>query len=1027
MSINFVNIAPTVFLKRANGQLRQLLQVTLCNRGTPCAATLWVEGPGRRVEQPFACIAAGESQHDLWIDELERADTLTFSLRTADGKTDRRQLPWRPPRHWTVHVVQCSHHDVGYTDLASHVIPQHIQFLDAIVDMATATRRFPEAAQFRITVEQVWSVDEYLRAATPARACALLKLLRSGQVEVTGCFGNMTTELCGHETLARCLYHAARLKRRHGLQILTAEHNDIPGFTWGFCQALAAAGIEFLYGGLPDYYRWGGDSIPSFWDGQALFGYQDLPGAFWWEAPDKSRVLFWYGSVSGDCHSALPGLAKRLLQLETQGYPYSLVHWPVRGGDRDNSPYIEGYSRTIRQWNEQWEYPRLISSTNARFYHDFVAASPDLPVWRGDVPGQDYPVAATSTAAATAVNRRNHADVPVAEALATVASLATDLAYPAERIAAAYTETLWHDEHTWGHHFPCGPTAQTAELEKAGHAYRAAALAHDVVNKAMARLADRVRLEQEGVHLVVFNPRPCLRSDWVVAPLREIDNCGSDLVPGPARDGSGTVLRPALLTDRWHVNPPLEIVAGNFDLIDVETGRCLPYQIVDLDSPFGPDPNAAQRLGLAAGGRRYGFFEVPLGLKRDLRFCATNVPGLGYRTYRLAPRGECPVFPAAVRASETTLENEFYRLEVDPQTGFLVRWLDKQQQRELVDLKAAHPFGALVVRDPMGNESMPVCQGVSCVSNGPLLASLRVRQTAKGHPQIEHTITLAAGMKRIEWSVHILKDPTPLLEAALAFSFGVPQARWRYEGPLNVHEAGCDLLPGAFSNRLTMQNWAAAVGEDYSVLCSSLDAPVISVGRFWPSRVSPAHACVRSRDLERPPQTAEELRGGAVYSCIFANNFGTNFAVSQSGPALFRYVLSSTEGAVADAEAVRFGQAATTPLRGILTSRPLAGHTGPRGLPPAAEFLRVEPPSLQLLACKHAEDGRGLILRLWNPGKHQTSARIVMSRLILREVIVANLVEEDSGPRLEHTDNEFEVAMPASSVWTIRVVGEAHS
>ncbi|MCL5769745.1 MAG: glycosyl hydrolase-related protein, partial [Planctomycetes bacterium] len=91
------------------------------------------------------------------------------------------------------------------------------------------------------------------------------------------------------------------------------------------------------------------------------------------------------------------------------------------------------------------------------------------------------------------------------------------------------------------------------------------------------------------------------------------------------------------------------------------------------------------------------------------------------------------------------------------------------------------------------------------------------------------------------------------------------------------------------------------------------------------------------------------------------------------------------------------------------------------------EFLRVEPPSLQLLACKHAEDGRGLILRLWNPGKHQTSARIVMSRLILREVIVANLVEEDSGPRLEHTDNEFEVAMPASSVWTIRVVGEAHS
>ena len=176
--------------------------------------------------------------------------------------------------------------------------------------------------------------------------------------------------------------------------------------------------------------------------------------------------------------------------------------------------------------------------------------------------------------------------------------------------------TCFCDEHTWGHHFPCGPTAAAAELEKSVHAHRAAALTHDVLNQAMARLADRVCLEGDGFHLVVFNPLPYARTGPVSTPMREFDNCGSTLVP--VDDKEGSYLRGVLLGDRWHAHPPADLVAGQFDLIEVATGEVVPYQLVEVTAPDETVPYAPQRAGLGHGSRRYGLFGIPTGLRRDL-------------------------------------------------------------------------------------------------------------------------------------------------------------------------------------------------------------------------------------------------------------------------------------------------------------------------------------------------------------------------------------------------------------------------
>ncbi len=1008
-------VMPTPFLRRAEDGLRQVAHVTVTHAGATQSGAIHVTAQGVELVTPVTLVA-GESTIEVEVAEVTAPCAIDVALVLHGHPAVRISIAWIPPKHWVVHVVQLSHHDAGYTDLASHVIPEHDQWLDDVIDIAEATRDFPHDARFRAVIEQTWSIDHFLRTARSARVAAMLDLLRRGDMELTALFGNMVTELCGHETLARCVYHAFRLKRAYGIPILSAEHNDVPGFSWGVSQVLAGAGIKVFCPGFPQYYSWANPRAASFWNETAIFGAQGMPGAFWWEAPAGTRVLFWSNNqgCGGDCHAELPGLSARLQELTEAEYPYTTLRWPVGGGARDNSPYIEGYVHTIRAWNACWAYPRLISSTNTRFYHDLLPQLPaTLPVWRGEVPGQDYPVGATSTAAATGINRRNHTDLPAAEALATLAGAIADYQYQDARIFQAYEETLWHDEHTWGHHFPCGPTADAAELEKALHAYRAAALAHDIASKAMARVADAVRLDTPGLHLVVFNPLPRERSGTVTTPLREFDNCGSAMTAMP--DGS---LRGVLLQDRWHVNPPIEIVEGKFDLIDVATGAVVPYQISEISSPLAATPHAGQRQGLGAGGKRYGFFELPSGIARELSFIADAVPPVGYRTFRLQPREDQPVFAVAITASPTTLENAYYRMEIDAHTGHVRSLLDKETGRELVDPTAPHPFGTVVVRDPFGGETCSRCTELLPSDCGPLSASLCVRLSAPGHPCIEQTYRLPSGEKRLDIAIHLLKDPTPLLETFLAFPFLLPEGRFRYEGPLCVLDPAVDLLPGAYADRLTVQNWITVTDGELSVLWSSREAPVVSLARLWPGRLSPAHSAVVRADVEHPCPDAADLRGGTIYSLLTANNVGTNFAVAQQGSLLFRYSMTTMAGQMTDSRAVMLGQQCLTPLPTLFTK-----HPGPRPLSPTGSFLAIDHPSVALVALKRAEDGEGLIIRLWNASAETVVTRVVLPNIVVNAATLTTLAEEETGKALAYDAHGIEVPLPPRGVVTVRLHG----
>ncbi len=1018
--IRLEKVEPTVFLRRASSGLEQRIKVVVVNPGSVTSGACEIHIGENQYSAPLPHIPAGESTHDIYVKELSSLVKATAILKVAGEMVDQKTFNIKPPRHWVIHTVQASHHDVGYTDLASTVLGQHDRHLDQVIEFAAATSDYPEDARFRMIIEQAWSVDHYLKTASPARASALIDLMKSGRLELTALFGNMTTEICGHESLIRCLYHAFRLKRKYGIPIVSAEHNDIPGFSWGLSTVLTEAGIKMFSPEIPKYYHWGATGpVRSFWDQEAMFGY-DGPGVFWWQAPSGKRILFWDGNCAcgGDFHLSMPGLEGHLAKLEQTIFPFSTFRWVVIGAARDNSPYLKGYADVIRQWNEKWAYPHLVCSTNAKFYDELVKQLPDnLPVFHGELPGQDYPCAAMSTTEATAINRNNHSLFTAAETRSTIARAVTGTRDRQTELTDANEEILWYDEHAWGHHFPCGPTNRTSELEKAVHAHRAATLIHDVSCKSMAAIADRVQIDEQYPHLVVFNPHPYPCPGIVRTPLREIDNCGSEIVPvPPAEDSHGeSYLRGVLLNDHWHVNPDPNFSEGLFDLVDLSTGKKVPFEIITIESDM-PVPFAPQRFGLGSGGKRYGAMELPIGLKRELIFKVDQIPACGYKTFGLRPRATSPVFDCPFTSTENSIENEFYRIRVDRASGTIVSIFDKETQTELVDKASPYSFGEVVARSPLkDNIYRAKDRCITQITAGPLTATIDITMNVFAHPRVRQILTLYPGQKHIDLAMRVLKDATPLLDVHAVFPFAVDTPEFRHEGVLCDMEPVTDYFPGAYWNSIPVQNWVTVQNQSSAVAWSSLDTPIVGMGDLWTLATSPAHRSCRNADSPQPPESAKDLKHGWIFSMLFANNFGTNFSVSQNGEFLFRYRFTS--GRPNALQPAQFGREAVSPFETIFTI-----HHRTRSLPAERGFLQIDRPNVALLTCKQAEDARGYIIRLWNPGKQNERVNVTVGFADIRSANLTNIAEEDSSELVPCKDNRLTVDCRAGTVVTIRLM-----
>jgi hypothetical protein len=470
----------------------------------------------------------------------------------------------------------------------------------------------------------------------------------------------------------------------------------------------------------------------------------------------------------------------------------------------------------------------------------------------------------------------------------------------------------------------------------------------------------------------------------------------------------------------WIAN---ESMSRLLDGIDVAAPALVVFNSLghERDSLVEFDLDSGLELVEAASGKPVALETVHTGSGyQHVRFLAEHVPALGYRAYLLKPESKpADANPAAVPAN--SVENEYYRVTVDPARGAVSSVFDKQLKRELVDPKSPYLLnqylyvtGGADTRLIYMRDHLPLAQLKVNTAQGPAKVTLRktpwgqVLSVAYAGPHAHSIVTdirLFDRAKQIEFVNRVAKDPSSDKEAIyFAFPIQAPNPQFEYEGQAGTVNPARDALAGANREWFTVGRWARVSGGGVSAAVLPLDGPLATFGDIdrgrWPKTFEPASA--------------------TIFAYALNNYWHTNFQRVQSGEFTFRYMLTSGAD-LSPAALSRLGREALTPLEsGQLVANDKVGVRGtlPTG---GAAFLGVEGDGVEVETLKPAEDGRGYVVRLLETSGQAHRVRLHSGLFEIERLWMADAVENERS-EIGVSSGGGEVALPANGIVTLRAL-----
>lgn len=431
---------------------------------------------------------------------------------------------------------------------------------------------------------------------------------------------------------------------------------------------------------------------------------------------------------------------------------------------------------------------------------------------------------------------------------------------------------------------------------------------------------------------------------------------------------------------------PLSWQRTDLVTVDLPEGDDHPYSVVDAEGR--PVPSQIESVDR---------------LHRRLLFVAEDVPSMGYASYTLRRRVS-QQGAGAPTASGGVLENAFFRLEIDPETGWLKSIRDKRLDKEV--LAGAGNELQLFEDRPSdwdawnigrsGVRYASTLRDVEVVEQGPVRTTIRVTRdylkpgTNKRYPTEDfpssffvQDIRLYNGLDRIEFRTEVdwWEDHTML---KVAFPLAAADDKATFEIPFGTIQRSTRNQTEAEKAQFEVSGrWADLSQDDWGVT-------LLTRSKYGFDLKGSLMRLSLLRSPEWPDPTADR------------------------GKHAIEYALYPHRGRVTEAPSVRQGYAFNTPLL-VVVQEP---HPGP--LPARHSFLRLGPDNLVLTTMKKAEDGDGWIVQWYDPKGAETQAELTLPQPP-RAAFRSNFLEVQ-GEAIPVSGDVIRVKSPSKSVVTINVV-----
>jgi alpha-mannosidase len=386
---------------------------------------------------------------------------------------------------------------------------------------------------------------------------------------------------------------------------------------------------------------------------------------------------------------------------------------------------------------------------------------------------------------------------------------------------------------------------------------------------------------------------------------------------------------------------------------------------------------------------------------------AASAPPLGYRALHLsspettsaAPASQ-PVAPESdLRITREALENRFFRLRLDA-CGHIASLYDKRANREVIAPGEAGnrllaledrplDFPAWDINIFYNDKSYPIDDVTSwqIVESGPLRGGVEIVRRY-GESTIRQRILLYAEVPRIDFPTQIeWHEQHTLLKAAFPVAVNSPRATYDVQWGNVEHPTHWNTSWDWARFENCAHKWVDLSEGDYGV--------------------SLMNDCKYGYDVK-----GHTLRLTLLKSATWPD------PQADQGSHEFSYALFPHLGDWRAGETVRHAYLFNMPATARIVSgqRQIGGH---EILPPAAAFVTTDRPGLVIETVKAAEDGDGIIVRLYDAHNTRGAATLTFARPILAAE-ETNFLEESTGP-VEFAGHALRLSVRPYGISTFRV------